>query len=55
MEGPWNEEGGADSMLVKMESCIRKVDTEVLGVTYGKKHETCKYTRWWHQDVQMDL
>jgi hypothetical protein len=35
-EGPWDQEGGADSMWVKMATCIPKVAREVLGVTKGK-------------------
>ena len=51
MEGPWDEEGDADSMWVKMGTCIRKVAREVLGVTKGKKPEA-KGTWWWNEDVQ---
>jgi hypothetical protein len=28
-EGPWDEEGGADNMTVKMATCIQKVAREV--------------------------
>ena len=42
-EGPWDEEGGADNMWVKMETCIQKVAKEVLGETKGKKHEAKTY------------
>jgi hypothetical protein len=38
-EGPWDQEGGADSMWLKMATCIPKVAREVLGVTKGNKHE----------------
>ena len=50
-EGPWSEAGDADSMWVKMGTCIRKVAKEVLGVTKGKKPEA-KDTWWWNEDVQ---
>jgi hypothetical protein len=39
MEGTWGEEGDADSMWVKMSTCIRKVAREVLRLTTGKKPE----------------
>jgi hypothetical protein len=45
------EEGGTNSMWVKMTTCIQKVAREVLGVTKGKKHEA-KDTWWWKEDVQ---
>ena len=32
-EGPWNDEGDANSMWEKMATCIQKVASEVLGVT----------------------
>ena len=38
-ERPWDGEGDADSMWVKMGTCIRKVAKEVFGVTKGKKSE----------------
>ena len=34
-ESPWKDEGDANSMWEKMATCIRKVTSEVLGVTKG--------------------
>ena len=34
-EGPWKDEGDANNMWEKMATCIRKVASEVLGVTKG--------------------
>jgi hypothetical protein len=50
MERPWDEEVDADSMWVKMGTCIRKVAREVLEVTKGKKPEA-KDTWWWNEEV----
>lgn len=50
-EGPWREDGDADSMWAKMATHIRKVAREVLGVTKGRKQEP-KDTWWWNEDVQ---
>jgi hypothetical protein len=50
-KGHWDGEGGADSMWVKMATCIRKVAGEVLEVTKGNKHEA-KDTWWWNVDAQ---
>jgi hypothetical protein len=44
-EGPWHEGGDANSMWMKMDTCIRKLASEELGVTKGGKHEA-KET-WW--------
>jgi hypothetical protein len=44
-EGPWHEGGDANSMWIKMTTCIRKVASEEFGVTKGGKRET-KET-WW--------
>jgi hypothetical protein len=44
-EGPWHEGGDANSMWMKMSTCIRKVASEEFGVTKGGKRET-KET-WW--------
>jgi hypothetical protein len=44
-KGPWDEEGDADSMWMKMGTCIRKVAREVLRAPKGKKSEA-KDT-WW--------
>lgn len=53
-EGPWNEEGDAESMWVKMATHILKVAREVLGVAKGKKKEP-KDTWWWNEDVQRTI
>ena len=50
-EGPWNDEGDANSMWEKMATCIRKVASEVLGVTKGSGCNS-KDTWWWNEDVQ---
>ena len=44
-EGPWNVEGDANSMWEKMATCVRKVASEVLGVTKGSGCDS-KDT-WW--------
>jgi hypothetical protein len=50
-EGPWHEGGDANSMWMKMITCIRKVALEEFGVTKGGKRET-KETWWWNEKVQ---
>lgn len=50
-EGPWEEEGDADSMWMKMATCIRKVASEEFGVSRGSRREV-KDTWWWNDDVQ---
>jgi hypothetical protein len=50
-EGPWHEGGDANSMWMKMSTCIRKVDSEEFGVIKGGKRET-KETWWWNEKVQ---
>jgi hypothetical protein len=50
-EGPWHEGGDANSMWMKMSTCIRKVASEKFGVTKGGKRET-KETWWWNEKVQ---
>ena len=50
-EGPWNNEGDANSIWEKMATCIRKVASEVLGVTKGSGCDS-KDTWWWNEDVQ---
>jgi hypothetical protein len=50
-EGPWHEGGDANSMWMKMITCIRKVALEEFRVTKGGKHET-KETWWWNKKVQ---
>jgi hypothetical protein len=44
-EVSWHEGGDANSMWMKIVTCIRKVILEELGVTKGSKRET-KET-WW--------
>jgi hypothetical protein len=48
---PWHEGGNANSMWMKMSTCIRKVVSEEFRVTKGGKHET-KETWWWNEKVQ---
>jgi hypothetical protein len=50
-ECPWHEGGDANSMRMKMSTCIRKVDSEEFRVTKGGKRET-KETWWWNEKVQ---
>ncbi|KAG2560585.1 hypothetical protein PVAP13_8KG079668 [Panicum virgatum] len=47
-EGPWEEEEDADDMWLKMSTCVRKVASEVFGVSRGGKQEG-KDT-WWGND-----
>jgi hypothetical protein len=49
-EGPWHG-GDANSMWMKMSTCIRKVASEEFGVTKGGKRET-KETWWYNEKVQ---
>ena len=46
-EGPWEEGEDADDMWLKMATCVRKVASEVLGVSRGGKQEG-KDTWWWN-------
>jgi hypothetical protein len=39
-EGPWHKGGDANSMWMKMTTCIRKVASEEFGVIKGGKCET---------------
>jgi hypothetical protein len=39
-ECPWHEGGDANSIWMKMTTCIRKVALKEFGVTKGGKHET---------------
>jgi hypothetical protein len=39
-ESPWHEGGDANSMWMKMSTCIRKVVSEEFRVTKGDKRET---------------
>jgi hypothetical protein len=50
-EGPWHKGGDANSMWMKMVTCIRKVTSEEFGVTKGGKREA-KETGWWNEKVQ---
>jgi hypothetical protein len=50
-EGSWHEGGDANSMWMKMSTCIRKVASEEFGVNKGGKRET-KETWWWNEKVQ---
>jgi hypothetical protein len=43
VEGAWSEE--ANNMWVKMATCIRKVASEVFGVTKGSRGE--RKDTWW--------
>ena len=38
-EGPWEEEEDADNIWLKMATCVRKVASEVFGVSRGGKLE----------------
>ncbi|KAG2563642.1 hypothetical protein PVAP13_8KG278518 [Panicum virgatum] len=49
-EEPWEGED-ADNMWLKMTTCVRKVASEVFGVSRGGKHEG-KDTWWWNDEVQ---
>jgi hypothetical protein len=50
-EGPWQDEGDANDMWEKMATCIRKIASEVLGVTKGGGCDL-KDSWWWNEDVQ---
>ncbi|TKW31776.2 hypothetical protein SEVIR_2G129701v4 [Setaria viridis] len=53
-EGPWKEGEDANNMWEKMANCIRKVASEVLGVTKGGR-VVDKDTWWWNEDVQRTI
>jgi hypothetical protein len=53
-EGPWHEGGDANSMWMKMSTCIRKVASEEFRVTKGGKRET-KETWRWNEKVQKTI
>ena len=53
-EDPWKDEGDANSMWEKMATCVRKVASEVLGVTKGSGCDS-KDTWWWNEDVQKTI
>jgi hypothetical protein len=50
-EGPWEEGADVDDMWLKMATCVRKVVSEVFGVSRGGKQEV-KETWWWNDEVQ---
>ncbi|KAG2574076.1 hypothetical protein PVAP13_7KG327715 [Panicum virgatum] len=50
-EGPWEEGEDADDMWLKMATCVRKVASEVFGVSRGSKQEG-QDTWWWNDEVQ---
>jgi hypothetical protein len=49
-EGPWHEGKDANSMWMKMPTCIKKVASEEFRVTKGGKRET-KETWWCNEEV----
>jgi hypothetical protein len=51
LEGFWSKEKDANNMWVKMATCIRKVASEVFGMTKGTSGEP-KDTWWWIEDIQ---
>jgi hypothetical protein len=51
VEGAWSKEEDANNMWVKMATCIRKVASEVFGVTNGSRGEP-KNTWWWTMIIQ---
>jgi hypothetical protein len=53
-EGPWEKEGDADNMWIKMATCIRKVSSEEFGVSRGSRREA-KDTWWWNDQVQKGI
>ena len=46
-EGPWKNKGDANNMWEKMATCIRKVASEVLGVTKGSGCESAIKPKLW--------
>ena len=50
-EGSWEEGEDTDDMWLKMAICVRKVASEVFGVSRGDKQEG-KDTWWWNDEVQ---
>jgi hypothetical protein len=50
-EYTWHEGGDANSMWMKMSTCIRKLTSEEFGVTKGGKRET-KEIWWWNEKEQ---
>jgi hypothetical protein len=54
VKGAWSEEEDANNMWVKMATCIRRVASEVFGVTKGSRGEP-KDTWWWIKDIQKGI
>jgi hypothetical protein len=50
-DGPWKEGEDTDDMWLKMITCVRKVASEVFGVSMRDKREA-KDTWWWNDEVQ---
>ncbi|PAN41245.2 hypothetical protein PAHAL_8G022300 [Panicum hallii] len=50
-EGPWEEGADVNDMWLKMATYVRKVASEVFGVSRGGKQEV-KETWWWNDGVQ---
>jgi hypothetical protein len=50
-KGPWEEGANVDDIWLKMATCVRKVASEVFGVSRGGKQEV-KETWWWNDEVQ---
>jgi hypothetical protein len=53
-EGSWHKGGDANSMWMKMITCIRKVVSEELRVTKGGKREA-KEIWWWNENVKKTI
>lgn len=49
--GGWETEGDANSIWEKTSSCIRKVASEVLGVSKSS-HQSRRNTWWWDEEVR---
>jgi hypothetical protein len=50
-ERPWEEGADVDDIWLKMATCVRKVASEVFGMSRGGKQEV-KETWWWNDEVQ---
>jgi hypothetical protein len=53
-EDPWHEGEDANSICMKISTCIRKAASEEFGVTKGGKHET-KETWWWNKKMKKTI
>ena len=51
IHAPWEEGEDANDMWLKMATCVRKVASDVFGVSKGGKQEG-KDTWWWNDEVQ---